>query len=841
VDTAAGPRDVAERLTMAGIETALVAEGASELAGLVVAEVLAVAPHAAGGTLQVCEVSTGAERYRVVCGAPNVRAGVRAAFAPPGAALPGGRRVAVATIRGTASEGMLCSEVELGVGEDASGILLLSADGPVGADLVGHLGLDDAILEVEVTPNRPDCLSILGVAREVAALTGGRLRPPDYAVREDLALSTEGWRVTIEDPELCPRYAARLITDIAVGPSPAWLAQRLRAVGLRPINNVVDVTNYVLWELGHPLHAFDGDLLSGRHVVIRRARPGEAVVTLDGQTRSLGDAMLVIADAARAVAVAGVMGGANTEVRNSTRTVLLESAYFAPGSIRRTAKALGLSTEASYRFERGADVEGLRDALDRAARLIGELGAGRIAAGVLDAYPTARRPLAVPLRLERIRRVVGACPPRTVVGDILRGLGFPATEREGGFEVVVPAFRRDVAIEDDLVEEVARVWGYERIPSTLPSGALALTRRPRHLVAQDGVRRALIGAGCQEAVSLSLVDPAHLRHLGLPPEDSRVVRLQNPLAADRSVLRPTLLFGLLEAVATNVRRQTPDVRLFEIGRVFEGRGAGELPREDMRVGIVLTGLRGPRAWYAARARADVFDVKGAVEGLVEALGRGEVTVEPAMVPYLEDGRAVSVLVQGTPVGMLGELHPAVQRAFDLPAPSFVAEVSLDAIEALPSRVIQYRPLARYPGVQRDLAVVVPTDVPSAEVSRAIEAIQAAWLRRVALFDVYEGAQVGPGRKSLAYGLLYQADDRTLTDAEVNQTHAEVVERLRADLGAEVRGADGSEGRRPEASQQAAAEGTRHVEGHGPEASRRTAAEGARRPEGHGPEASRRTE
>jgi phenylalanyl-tRNA synthetase beta chain len=790
VETPAGPRDVAERLTMAGVEASLVSEGTSELAGLVVADVLSVESHPTGGTLRVCEVSTGAERYRVVCGAPNVRAGVRAAFAPPGATLPG-RRVAVATIRGVASEGMLCSEVELGAGEDASGILLLEADAPVGADLVTHLGLDDAILEIEVTPNRPDCLSILGVAREVAALTGGRLRPPDCAVREDRALTTAGWRITIDDPALCPRYAARLITDVTVGPSPTWLAQRLRAVGLRPINNVVDVTNYVLWELGHPLHAFDAELLTDRHIVVRRARPGESVVTLDGQPRSLTDPMLVIADAARAVAVAGVMGGANTEVSATTHTVLLESAYFAPASIRRTAKALGLATEASYRFERGADIEGLRDALDRAARLIAELGGGRVASGVLDAYPVPRRPVALPLRLERIQRVVGVCPPPAVVAGILRGLGFPATEREGGFEVVVPAFRRDVALEDDLVEEVARVWGYEKIPSTLPSGALALTRRPRHLVARDTARRALTAAGYYEAISLSPIDPAHLRHLGLTEDAGRIVRIQNPLAADRSVLRPTLLFGLLEALANNVRRQISDVRLFEVGRVFESQGEGQLPREDTRVGVVVTGLRAPRAWHTARTRADVFDVKGVIESLVEALGRGEVGVEATTARYLEDGRAATVVVQGTAVGVFGELHPDVQRAFDLPAPVFMAEVSLDALEALSGRVIQYRPLARYPAVPRDLAVVVPVGVTAADVGRAIESLRPPWLRRVALFDVYEGAQVGAGRKSLAYGLLYQADDRTLTDAEVNRAHATLVEQLRAELGAEVRGAEGA--------------------------------------------------
>jgi phenylalanyl-tRNA synthetase beta chain len=789
VDTTADAREAAERLTMAGIETGVAGAGGVALRGVVVAEVIAIAPHPASGTLRVCEVSTGAERYRVVCGAPNVRAGVRAAFAPPGAVLPGERRVEVATIRGTVSEGMLCSEAELGTGEDASGLLLLGSDAPVGADLVAHLGLDDAILDVEVTPNRPDCLAVMGVARELAALTGGRLRPPDCVVREDPELATTGWRITIDAPDLCARYAARLIDGVTVGPSPPWLAQRLRAAGLRPINNVVDVTNYVLWELGHPLHAFDAALLPDRRIVVRRARPGETVVTLDGQTRTLTEEMLVIADAVRPVAVAGVMGGASTEVRPTTRTVLLESAHFKGASIRRTAKTLGLSTEASYRFERGADVEGLRDALDRAARLIAELGEGRVATGVLDAYPVPRRPIALPLRLDRIRRVLGASPPSAQVGEILRSLGFPATERPGGFEVVVPAFRRDIAIEDDLVEEIARVWGYAQIPSTLPSGSLTLTRRPRHLVVQDVVRRALTAAGCQEIVSLSLVDPGALGRLGVAGDDARVVRLQNPLAVDRSVLRTTLLVGLLEAAATNARRQAPDLRLFEIGRVFEARGPGELPREETRVGVLLTGLRVPRAWFADRARADVFDVKGAAEAVVEALGRTDVAVEPTELPYLEEGRAAMVLVQGTRVGTIGELRPAIQRALDLPAPVVVAELSLDEIEAMPTRLVQHRPLPRHPAVSRDLAVVVPVHVTAAAIERAIHDLRVPWLRRAELFDVYEGAQVGPGRRSLAYGLVYQAEDRTLTDAEVNQVHAELVERLRTELGAEVRGAD----------------------------------------------------
>jgi phenylalanyl-tRNA synthetase beta chain len=550
---------------------------------------------------------------------------------------------------------------------------------------------------------------------------------------------------------------------------------------------VVDVTNYVLWELGHPLHAFDRELVGKHHVVVRRARPGERLTTLDGQVRALTPEMLVIADPERAIGIAGVMGGANTEVGEATTSVLLESAYFQPGSVRRTARALGLSTEASYRFERGADVEGLRLALDRAAGMIAELAAGRVARGVLDAYPAPPPPRRVTLRPSRIRQVVGAAPPPEAIAAILAGLGLPAEPREEAFEVAVPSFRRDVTMEDDLVEEVVRVWGYDHIPSTLPSGALTLTRRPRSLRVLDAVRAALTAAGLQEAVTLSLVDPAALARLGYGPGDPRLVPVQNPLARDRSVLRPTLLAGLLEVLAANVRRQAPDVRLFEVGRVFASRGAGELPHEDTRAAIALTGLRAPRSWFAGRARADVFDAKGAVEGLVEALGRGEVSVEPVAAAHLEEGRGGTVLVGGTPVGTFGELAPAVQQALDLPGPVYVAEVSLDGLEALPARVRQHRPLPRHPGVQRDLAVVLPAGVPAARVQAAIEAAAPATLRRVVLFDVYAGDPVPPGMRSLAFGLFYRTDERTLTDAEVNQAHAAVVEHVRAELGAEVRG------------------------------------------------------
>ena len=658
VETEAEPKDVAERLTMAGIEVASLATAAPELQGVVVAEVTAVAPHPAGRGLTVCEVLAGRRPFRVVCGAPNVRPGVRAALAPPGAVLPGGRRIGTATIRGTVSEGMLCSEAELGLGEDADGILLLEAGATSGEDLVTHLGLDDTILEVEVTPNRPDCLSVAGLAREVAALTGGRFLEPVVQVAETGPPATELASVVIEDPELCPRYGARVVTEVTVAPSPPWLARRLRAVGQRPINNVVDVTNYVLWELGHPLHAFDADRVAGRRVVVRRARPGEPLATLDGQARALTTEMLVIADPQRAIAVGGVMGGANSEVGPATRTVLLEAAYFKPGSVRRTAKALGLSTEASYRFERGADIEAIPGALDRAAELIARLGGGRVASGWIDVHPAPQPARSLEIRLARIRRLLGACPSRGAVGSILEGLGFSCRETVDGFRVAVPSRRRDVTMEDDLVEEVARVWGYGEIPSTIPSGALVLTRRPRHVVVQDTARRTLAGSGLSEAVTLSLANPAHLARLGVPPDDPRIVRLQNPLAADRSVLGRPSSQGPRD-LPDECRRQTLDVRLFEVGRASRREGAGSrLAR------IPGWASRRPGSARLARGlgweRTDVLDAKGLVEGAASASAgaRSRRPDEPGVSRGRTRGCAPGRRRRGR---VLGELHPRVSR------------------------------------------------------------------------------------------------------------------------------------------------------------------------------------
>lgn len=799
VDTDLPPAQLADRLTNAGVPVEGLAPVVEGLSGVVVGEIEAIEREVEGPrpghANRLCRVALPDRKLSILCGAPNAAPGLRTAVAPPGASLPGGRAITAATIRGTLSEGMLCSEKELGIGEDAAGILALPADAPLGADLATYLGLDDTIFEIEITPNRPDVLAIVGVAREVAALTGAPFRYPQVTVKEGESPAAALAAVEIADPDLCPRYAARVITGLTVKPSPPWLAQRLRTVGLRPINNVVDVTNYVLWELGQPLHAFDRDRLEGGRIVVRRARPGERITTLDGRERALAPDMLMICDAARPVAVGGVMGGADSEVRAGTTTVLLESACFNPGSIRRTSRALSLSSDASYRFERGADIEGVIPALDRAAYLMADLGGGTVAHGVLDVYPAPRPHSRIALRLERVERVIGAAPPRAEAVRILQALGFAVDDTGPTLQVVVPSFRRDIVQEDDLVEEIVRIWGYEQIPLILAGGGeLSPVTRPAGLRVTRAASRALVDAGLAECITYAFVDPARLKLLGWD-DPARLVALQNPLSAERSVMRPSLLPGLLEVLATNVHRQNPDVRAFEVGTIFSPHreSDGDRPaHEELWLGLALTGLRAPRAWHSGRDRVDVYDAKGMAELALAVAGasRAETTPwgpgqEPA---YLEPGRSARLVQDGEELGWFGEVSARVREAFDLDAPVFAAGVALGALAARPTPVARYAPLPRFPAVQRDLALVVADDVTVAQIEAAIRGMDAAWLTRVQLFDVYSGSQVGAGRRSLAFGLTFQAPDRTLTDAEVNEQHARVVRELGRRFGAEVRGA-----------------------------------------------------
>ena len=785
------PQTAADRLTNGGVEVGSVARLAPDLAHVVIGEIEAIERDLGGppGHPRLfVRVSTGRQRFQVVCGAPNCVPGVRAAFAPPGARLPGARTVAVAKIHGVESQGMLCSERELGLGEEhAAGILVVGKDAPLGGDLVAYLGLDDWVLEIEITPNRPDCLSVVGVARELAALGGGKFQYPAIAVTEGGDEARGLARVRVEDVELCPRYAARVITGVAVARSPAWLAARLRAVGLRRISNVVDVTNYVLWELGHPLHAFDYDTVAEHTIVVRRARRGEPLTTLDGQDRALDEGILVIADPRRAIAIAGVMGGRDTEVTERTTRVLLEGAYFQPASIRRTSRGLGLATDAAYRFERGADIEALRDALDRAAQLIADVAGGAIARGVVDAYPAPRRRPAVRLRMSRLRRIVGASPPVEEVTRILEGLCLPVLRAGEDLEVEVPSFRRDIAIEDDLVEEVIRVWGYDRIPATLPAGILSPVRSPAALRQADTARQALRAAGLHEVITYSFEDPAAQAALGLSGDGAGSVPLLNPLSQEMSVLKADLVSGLLRALATNARRQQPTVRLFEIGKHF--RRAGEGVVESRWLALALTGARADLGLYASRDPVDVYDAKGLAEHVLARLGAGATSVDAGIPdhPYFEPGRWARLVVGGEEVAVFGEVARGVQEAFGVPSPVVSAAIALDVVARLAGAPARFVPLPRHPSVQRDIALVLPLDRPAAQVEQAIREAGGPLLRTVTLFDLYTGQGVEVGARSVAWRLSFRAEDRTLTDAEVNDAYHHIVETVRRRFGVEVRG------------------------------------------------------
>jgi len=774
--------DAADRLINAGVEVAAVSPLApAGLAGVVVGEIEAIERELGeshGHRLVLCRVTTGRERFGVVCGAPNARAGARAAFAPPGATLPEGRRVGVVRLHGVESQGMLCSERELGLGDEHEAGLLLVDGARPGTDLVRALGLDDHVLEIEVTPNRPDCLSVLGVARELAALTGARLSPPAAAPREAGDRARDLVRVRIEAPDLCHRFTARVISGVTVGPSPAWMAARLRAVGLRPISNVVDVTNYVLWELGHPLHAFDWATVTGRTIVVRRARAGEPFTTLDGQTRALTDRMLVIADPERAIGLAGVMGGANTEVTAQTTRVLLESAYFQAASIRRTARALGLATDAAYRFERGADIEALAAASARAARLIAEVAGGTVARGVVDAYPRKRKPVRVRLRMARVARVLGVAPPPARARRILAGLGLGVRDRGRDLFVTVPSFRRDLAMEDDLVEEVIRVWGYDKIPSALVARPTTPVRQPPGLLQAQTIRQALVGAGLAEVVTYRFGDPA----LDAVLADTGTVGLLNPLSQEASRMRRHPLEGVLGALAVNARHRQPDVAVFELCKVYRPDASAETGvREPRWAALVLTGAR-----PGAAVPVDVYDAKGLAEHVLAALGVGAPATRQAGFPGLEPDTAGVLMAGDVEAACFGEVALALRARFDLRAPVFAALLRLDELAALPAPAPRYVALPRFPPVQRDLAFVLADPaLAAADVEAAIRTAAGPLLRGLAVFDVF---RLPDGGRSVAWRLTFQAEDRTLTDDEVNAIHAGVVERVGARLGITLRGA-----------------------------------------------------
>jgi phenylalanyl-tRNA synthetase beta chain len=779
VQPEADTASLVERLTMAGLEVDGVEDAAGEIRNVVVGEVLAVERHPDADKLSLCRVSDGSEEFAVVCGAPNVRAGLKVPFARVGGRLPNGMKIRRAKIRGVESSGMLCSAEELGMAEASDGLLELPGAMTVGGDIVAALALDDRSIDVDLTPNRGDCLSIAGLAREVSALFDIPVTAPPV---EPVAPQTDDRvPVRLESPAGCPRYGCRVIRDVDLGAgSPLWLQERLRRCGLRSIDPVVDVTNYVMLELGQPLHAFDLDRIEGG-IVVRQAGPGECLTLLDGSELELGPEHLLIADEAKALALAGIMGGEHSGVGSETRHILLESAFFAPLALAGKARGFGMHTDASHRFERGVDFTLQEKAIERATALLLEIVGGRPGPVVL-VEDAARLPAVTPvtLRAERLQTMLGVDVPRTTVAAVFQRLGLNARATEAGWQVIPPPFRFDIRIEADLVEEVARVYGYERIPEQRQPARLAGRAVPEARQPLEDARRRLVALGYQEAITYSFVEPGLQRALD---PDLEPVALSNPISADMAVMRTSLWPGLIATLRRNLQRQQPRVRLFESGLRFRREG-GELVQQPGLAGAVA-GSRWPEQWGQNEDKVDFFDIKGDVEALLLDLGGTDLfRFGAGSHPALHPGQAARVLRGEQTVGLLGRLHPRLEKVLDLDRPVFLFELEFALI--LERNLPKFNGLSKFPEVRRDLALVVDRDLPAARLLDAVADAAGSWLQDIKLFDMYSGQHIDANKKSLGVGLVLQHPEQTLTDNDVNALIERVVARVADEFGAVLR-------------------------------------------------------
>jgi phenylalanyl-tRNA synthetase beta chain len=769
-------------LTAIGLEVEAVNEIGSALEGVIVAEILACERHPEADRLQICRVATGTGEVQIVCGAPNARPGLKAPLATLGAVLPGGIEIKAAKLRGVESHGMLCSAKELGVDPDASGLLELAADAPVGAPLAQYLQLPDASFELKLTPNRADCFSVRGVAFDVAAALQSAVTP--LAIEPVAVEIDDSIPIRLEAGADAPRYCGRVIAGIdARAPTPVWMSERLRRAGIRPISLLVDVTQYVMLELGQPMHAFDRDALQGE-IVVRHARDGERVKLLDEREVALDDRFVVIADREGALALAGIMGGFDSRVTDATRNVFLESAHFAPAAIVGRARRLGMHTDASHRFERGVDPSLPRLALERASALILQIGGGRagpVTEGALAEH--LRDPAAVTLRRARLARVLGLSVPDAEVERILSALGMHVSEQADGWQVVAPTRRFDIAIEEDLIEEIARIHGYDRIPLHAPTGQIQLGAVPEARIPDAALRQQLAARGYFEAINFAFVDAATLAQWGL---DERAVALANPLSSDLAVMRTALLPGLVDAARRNLARQQSRVRLFESGRVFRSSGEGYPPVETLRLAAVAIGTAAAEQWGGAKRPVDFHDLKGDLESLLALAGPiANIRYEPAAESWLHPGRSAQVWRGEVRLGVIGHLHPRLLKVLDLPGETLVMELDIEPLSERP--VPRASELSRYPSVRRDLAVAVPEDLPWARLEASLRAALGGLLREVTVFDRYHGAGLEAGFKSLAMGLILQDASRTLTDMDADNAVAAALAALDRDCGAKLRG------------------------------------------------------
>ncbi len=785
---------LAEALTMAGLEVDALVDRYACLDRILVGRIIEMAPHSDADTLSVCKVDVGRGIKTIVCAATNIQEGNLVPVALAGAELPSGDRIAVERVRGQASEGMLCSAAELAVGTDRSGILLLPETATPGMGIAAALGLSDTIIEFDLTPNRSDCLSVIGIAREVAAILRKPLRSAEVTLPAGETPVEELTSVTIEAPEHCPRYAARVVLDVKIGPSPFWLQDRLYSVGLRSINNVVDVTNFVLMEMGQPLHAFDFDRLGEHRIVVRTAQGDQNFVTLDGVQRALGPDMLMICDGKGPVALAGIMGGLESEIEDDTRAVLIESAYFDPISIRRTAKRLGLNTESSFRFERGVDPEGVRTALDRAAQLMVQTAGGRLAAGVIDNYPRPIPQRTIELSVKRANRLLGMVMSQDEISSYLTSVQLDvAPLDEDRLRVVAPTFRVDLKRPEDLMEEVARLKGYDQIPTTHPLSHVVANPQDKKFQVRNQLRQVFAGCGFSEVVTYSFIAQEACDSLQLAHRDPRrhMVSILNPLTEDQRVMRTSLLPGLLATMHRNSTQQNKNLRIFEIGKIFLSppKAEGdELPEEVQMMSGLWTGARHDRTWHVKEEQVDFYDVKGVVESVCAALSIQALrfaSLNGGDSPYLQRGHAANVYAGDEFLGEVGELTPEVLKNFELKHPAFCFDLNFDRLVLSMREERHARLVSRFPATTRDMALIVDSPIEAQGVLDFIDTLGQALIGGVQIFDVYEGPPVPQGKKSIALRLTYQSFERSLTDGEVNSIHETMTKKVLKQFNAQL--------------------------------------------------------
>lgn len=797
IDLDAEPEEVKEKLTMLGFEVESIEYLGEKFKNFYVGEVLEVSKHPNADKLTVCKVSVGKDTLQIICGAPNVAVGQKVPVALVGAVVPRNQHdpegkpfvLTRAKIRGVESYGMICSEYELGLGEDKEGIMVLESDAKVGQPLAEYFGLDDIVYDVSVTPNRPDCLSHIGIARELAVAFGLKLKKPEVKVVESSKKVYDFASVEIIDKANCPRYSARVVLNVKVEPSPKWLQSYLQSVGLRPINNIVDITNFVLYEIGHPLHAFDYDKLAKHKIIVKCANDGESFITLDGKVRTLRRDTLMICDAEKPVAIAGVMGGLNSEITEQTKNVLIESAYFNSVSIRRTSKYLGLSTDASYRFERGADPNAVIWAVDRAAQLMAEIAGGEVLEGVIDVYPVKIEPKVISLRFSRLNSLIGIEIPKDKVVEILEGLDLEILNYdENVLTVKVPTFRPDLEREVDLIEEVARVYGYDKIPDKMHSIVHFSTESLKSDL-YELVRERLIGAGFKEVVTNSMLDEDKASLFG-----ENFVRVLNPISKEMSALRTSLIPSSLDVVRHNFGYGIKNLKFFEIGKVFRiAFDEDEKPKfvdnyvEGERLLVLMTGVAEPISYDVVERNFDIYDLKGEIERLFKS-----VFLENYKFIYYSSNSDIAELEIGVEIGgkyagrMMKVSHELLKK-FDVEADVYIAEIDFELMR-LNSRIEErkYKEIPRFPSVYRDLAFVVDENVPVGEVENAIKEKMGEVLRSIRLFDIYRGEKIGVGKKSAAFSLEILSAQKTLTDEEVNEMISKVVRYVEQKLGAKIR-------------------------------------------------------